>query len=233
MPPVDLHLRCPFSRKESLFNYLQSPAHSPRPSSLLQIRSARHVAFDKTGPFSSSQHVARAAQSTDLRDHLYCDIDPPPLILRDRSAAMPSATSPKPDDTHPTTSTHPDIPPFPPPQTFAFLPDIFELLSRISLLLHQQSAAQKLTATSPASPPQTSPLNPLNLSPLELKDVPAAIYPLKQKIQKAREAVVAGMVDTSRSIGEQEAEIEALERRCKALSGRLGELGGRAAGEGT
>lgn len=118
-----------------------------------------------------------------------------------------------------------DLTPFPEPSTFAILPEIYLLLSRIALLQQQSSNG---TSGSPANEAQVA--NPLNLAPLDVKDLTAAIYPIRQKIQKAKEAVT-GMVDVNRSIEEQEAEIKALEAKAQALRGRLALLGG-IAGEG-
>jgi hypothetical protein len=108
-----------------------------------------------------------------------------------------------------------DLTPFPDPSTFAILPDIYLLLSRIALLQHQSTNGTVAPLT---EDPQAS--NPLNLTPLDVKDLTAAIYPLKQKIQKAKEAV-AGMIGVERSIEEQDAEIKSLEARSQALKTRL------------
>lgn len=112
-----------------------------------------------------------------------------------------------------------DLTPFPDPSTFAILPDVYLLLSRVALLQQQStnSAAASLAG-------DAQPSNPLNLTPLEVKDLTAAIYPLRQKIQKAKEAVT-GMAGVERSIEEQEAEIKALEARVQALKHRLSLLG--------
>lgn len=118
-----------------------------------------------------------------------------------------------------------DLTPFPEPSTFAILPEIYLLLSRIALLQQQSSNG---ASGSPANEAQVA--NPLNLTPLDVKDLTAAIYPIRQKIQKAKEAVT-GMVDVNRSIEEQEAEIKALEAKAQALKDRLTLLGG-IAGEG-
>lgn len=118
-----------------------------------------------------------------------------------------------------------DLTPFPEPSTFAILPDIYLLLSRIALLQQQSSNGASSSPLNEAQAP-----NPLNLTPLDVKDLTAAIYPIRQKIQKAKEAVT-GMVDVDRSIEEQEAEIKALEARVQALKGRLALLGG-IAGDG-
>ena len=132
---------------------------------------------------------------------------------------LPSATMPAPSDT----DARADLTPFPDPSTFAILPDIYLLLSRIALLQQQSpnGAATSLDAVG-------QPSNPLNLTALEVKDLTAAIYPVRQKIQKAKEAVT-GMVGVERSIKEQEAEIHNLEAKGKALRERLSLLGDIAA----
>jgi hypothetical protein len=145
---------------------------------------------------------------------------------------MPSATSPPLAEA---ATTHPDIPAFPPASVFTFLPEIFSLLSRLQKSQQARQQANGVSTSPLAAAPTTSPALTTTTSneasqPLELKDLPAAIYPLKQKIQKAREAVTVGMVDVDRSIDEQEREIRELEARCTLLRGRLGELGVRAIG---
>ena len=126
---------------------------------------------------------------------------------------MPSATStPQPQSTHPT--SHHDIPTFPPPSTFSLLPDLYLLISRLTPLLN--------------NPDPSSTTNTLDATPLEIKDLPSAVYPIKQKIAKAK-AAVQSLPDIGRSIWEQEVEIGQLERRCEALRGRLRDLGNIAA----
>jgi hypothetical protein len=109
---------------------------------------------------------------------------------------MPSLTSP-------TTTRHPDIPPFPSPQTFDILPEIYALISRLHL-------------------PSNTPTDPSSSS-LSPKDLPAAAVPIKLKIQKARAAVQA-LPDVGRTVEEQEREIRALERRNESLRARVWEL---------
>ena len=126
---------------------------------------------------------------------------------------MPSATStPRPQSTHP--NPHRDIPTFPSPSTFSLLPDLYLLISRLTPLLN--------------NPDSSSTTNTLDATPLEIKELPSAVYPIKQKIAKAK-AAVQSLPDIGRSIGEQEVELGELEKRYEALRGRLGELGNIAA----
>jgi RNA polymerase II transcription mediator complex subunit 9 len=113
---------------------------------------------------------------------------------------MPSLTSP-------TTTTHPDIPPFPSPQTFDILPEIYDLIARL-----------QLPPNNPTNRPTSQPTD--SLSP---KDLSAAVAPIKLKIQKARVAVQA-LPDVGRTVEEQEREIRALERRNESLRVRVGGL---------
>lgn len=113
-------------------------------------------------------------------------------------------------------TTHPDIPPFPSPQTFDILPELYAVVSRFQLTS---------TITNGASP--TPILTATSTSPLKPKDFPAAAVPIKQKIQKARAAVIS-LPDVERDIEAQEQEIRVLETRCKMLRDRIGELAGLA-----
>ncbi|OAL39717.1 hypothetical protein AYO20_01114 [Fonsecaea nubica] len=211
------------------------------------------------------------------------------------SASTTTATTPA------TPTAHPDIPPFPSPSTFAFLPDIWLLLVRLDLLNperqhlrplteaqtqaqtngHQQStanqtqqplsvslsisssqqgqqASQNPPSTTPSQQSQALPPPPLpgagaaataptttttttgaaattlfyGAPPLDLKDLPAQVYPLKQRLAKARAAVTA-LPDVDRTVAEQEDEIRRLERMIKGLKGRLLRLGEVAAEAGT
>ena len=126
---------------------------------------------------------------------------------RHSSSRMPSLASPRPN-------TRPEIPPFPSPQTFDILPEIYALIARLQLPssnLNDPSAAQSTDSLTP-------------------KDLPAAAVPIKLKIQKARSAVQA-LPDVSRTVEEQEREIKALEGRNESLRlkvEKLAELARRA-----
>jgi RNA polymerase II transcription mediator complex subunit 9 len=129
------------------------------------------------------------------------------LTLRLRIVTMPPLASSGP----PTTTSPPEITPFPSPQTFDILPEIYALVSRLHL------------PTSATTDPTTS--QPIDsLSP---KDLPAAIVPIKLKIQKARAAVQA-LPDVGRTVEEQQREIRALEKRNESLRKRVQELAGLA-----
>ena len=107
----------------------------------------------------------------------------------------------------PPTTSPPEIPPFPSPQTFDILPEIDALVSRLHL------------PTSTTTDPITS--QPINS--LSLKDLPTTIVPIKLKIQKARAAVQA-LPDVGRTVEEQQREIRALEKRNESLRKRVQEL---------
>ncbi|OAG38793.1 hypothetical protein AYO21_06988 [Fonsecaea monophora] len=210
-------------------------------------------------------------------------------------ASTTTATTPA------TPTAHPDIPPFPSPSTFSFLPDIWLLLVRLDLLNperqhlrplteaqtqaqtngHQQSttnqtqqplsvslsisssqqgqqASQNPPSTTPSQQSQALPPPPLpgagaaatapttttttgaaatttlfyGAPLLDLKDLPAQVYPLKQRLAKARAAVTA-LPDMDRTVAEQEDEIRRLERMIKGLKGRLARLGEVAAEAGS
>ncbi|OCT53083.1 hypothetical protein CLCR_10940 [Cladophialophora carrionii] len=134
--------------------------------------------------------------------------------------------------------THPDVPPLPSPSTFSVLPDIYILLARLNLLHqpqlngHSQSSQTQGPSTQHL-PSQTHaaatgsqiPASILNgASLLDLKDLPGQIYPLKQKLARAR-AAVEELPDVERTVEEQEAEIRKLAATATALKTRLAGLG--------
>ncbi|KIX00702.1 uncharacterized protein Z518_09767 [Rhinocladiella mackenziei CBS 650.93] len=154
---------------------------------------------------------------------------------------MPSASPP----------SHPDVPPFPSPSTFSILPDIYLLIARLNILQtgggqqtsqnppsssQSQSQPQTQAQTQPTSQPSaastsTTPTPHLHTGPpLDLKDLPAQVYPIKQRLAKAR-AAVSALPDVERSVEEQEAEIRELERTVALLKRRLGKLGEIATGK--
>jgi RNA polymerase II transcription mediator complex subunit 9 len=111
------------------------------------------------------------------------------------------------------TSTPSDQPPFPPPQTFDILPQIYDLVSR-------------LPSSLPPSTTSTTPQLPIS-DRLDPKDLPTAALPIKHKIQKAR-AAVSALPDVDRTIEEQEDEIRELEERIEKSRGMVAELKRRA-----
>lgn len=64
---------------------------------------------------------------------------------------------------------------------------------------------------------------------IDAKELPAHIYPIKQKLAKAR-AAVSTLPDLDRTVDEQEAEIRRLLRDVALLKARLAKLGGIAGG---
>ena len=95
--------------------------------------------------------------------------------------------------------------PFPSPQTFDILPEIYSLLTR--LVANNENGGD----------PQA----------IEPKDLPQEIIPIKQKIAKAK-AAVAALPDMNRTIAQQEVEIKALERKIAMYKKRIAGLGRRA-----
>lgn len=112
--------------------------------------------------------------------------------------------------------TSADIPPFPSPNLFSILPEIYLLVSRLELL--QQNAG----ATLPTTPGGNS-----SVSPITQQELPAAIQPIKTQILKAK-AAVQSLPDVERTVEEQEVEIKALEAKITGLKKRLALLGSRA-----
>jgi hypothetical protein len=160
-------------------------------------------------------------------------------LTQRHAIAMPGALSPTSTPlelpTQPPTdaTAHPDIPPFPPATTFSLLPEIYLLLSRIQLYQAQLQS----TTTQPQQPSQTKnpqqpedslAANPLNLTPLDAaKDLAGAIYPLRQAVARAREAVKSlPGVEGRGGVEAQAREIRDLEGRVGMLRGRREALGG-------
>jgi len=84
---------------------------------------------------------------------------------------------------------------------------------------------QPSTQTTTTTPSLSAgrPIHPSGPS-IDAKELPAHIYPIKQKLVKAR-AAVATLPDLGRTVDEQEAEIRALVREVGLLRGRLDLLG--------
>lgn len=106
-----------------------------------------------------------------------------------------------------------EVPPFPSPNLFSILPEIYLLIARLELL-HQNGGA--------ALP--TTPGGNTTTALITLQELPAAIQPIKTQILKAKAAVQA-LPDVERTVEEQEEEIRMLEGRLGGLKKRLGELG--------
>ncbi|KIV96314.1 hypothetical protein PV10_00196 [Exophiala mesophila] len=143
-----------------------------------------------------------------------------------------------------TNTTHADIPPFPSPSTFSILPDVYQLISRLSMLQTPNptstptAAGATTTSAGITSGPgatniggSSTPVDRFHptLPLLEVKDLAAQIYPIKQKLAKARAAVTA-LPDVARSLDDQEAEIGQLERKILALKARERQLAAIAKG---
>ena len=129
-------------------------------------------------------------------------------------------------------------------------PDAVDALTELNAIItrlrntHQQSASQGTTTGGPSTsgltgtPIPTSAATPSNNNKpttgstttgntpgadpnlLTVKDLPAATDNLKHKLQRARVAM-RGLADVQRSIGQQEAELRALEGRLARQAARL------------
>ncbi|KAK6509257.1 hypothetical protein TWF481_004015 [Arthrobotrys musiformis] len=121
-----------------------------------------------------------------------------------------------PADTSALAGPHP--PTFPPPETFDFIPQTYDLLVR---LLPQNSSSSSATTTT-----TTSPHAQTNLAPIEPKDVDAEASRIRLKIGKAR-SILNDLPDITRSIQQQQEEVKALEekiRKQREVLGRIREL---------
>ncbi|KAK0304980.1 hypothetical protein LTR01_007186 [Friedmanniomyces endolithicus] len=143
-----------------------------------------------------------------------------------RSAQQPPQPQPHlPAPTPPTQQ-----PPLPPPQLFDILPALHELLARID---HSSSTTDPASSSPPTDPndPASEPLalNYSNLHPLDPKDLPSAILPLKAQMRRGL-VELGRLADMERSVLEQGEEIGALEDKVRRQEGVLRGLGGRARG---
>ncbi|RMZ89775.1 hypothetical protein DV736_g2982, partial [Chaetothyriales sp. CBS 134916] len=141
---------------------------------------------------------------------------------------MPSATSGSPAAAATTTAAgderttssaatcgrNPDSPAFPPASAFSLLPDVYILLSRLAPL---QNAG--ISNVNGAGASDTLHLTLSHEPALQPADIAAAMYPIRQKVQKAIAAIKA-LPDIDRTIEEQEAEMRVLEAQIGALSRR-------------
>jgi len=118
----------------------------------------------------------------------------------------------------PTTVTPTQVP-LPAANTFDILPALHALLSRL------EPATNTYTATASSASANGSESN----ASLNYKDVSTTAQFLKTRIRKAV-AACEGLDDMDRTTGEQEEEIEALEKRIRAQREVLGRLGVMARG---
>ncbi|KAK5061086.1 hypothetical protein LTR84_007628 [Exophiala bonariae] len=106
-----------------------------------------------------------------------------------------------------------------------------QLLSTPTPALSQATPTGTLAGGSntQAAPPSTQSTTTRHIQtsgpPIDVKELPAHVYPIKQKLVKAR-AAVSALPDLDRSVEEQEIEIRQLEREVALLNGRLAKLGG-------
>jgi hypothetical protein len=97
-------------------------------------------------------------------------------------------------------------PALPPPQLFDVLPALHEILSRID---HSSTRSSANTDGDDALGTAYK-----DLAPLEPKDLPSAILPLKSQIRKGLRELEK-LPDVERTVEEQNAEIAALESRIR------------------
>ncbi|RMZ84178.1 hypothetical protein DV738_g595, partial [Chaetothyriales sp. CBS 135597] len=121
-------------------------------------------------------------------------------------------------------------PEFPPASAFSLLPDVYTLLSRLAPLQNAGSTSTSNGAGAGAgASSDTLHLTLSNEPALQPADIAAAMYPIRQKVQKAIASIKA-LPDVDRTLEEQEAEIRLLESQIGALCQRLAELADRAGG---
>jgi len=148
-------------------------------------------------------------------------------------------------------SVYPDV------SQFTFLPELYLVISRLTAL---RNPPLTTTTSDPSHPavngggPTSDPTSTNNLTQttsresqlsgsgslrqvnssetsIEIKDLPAHVYSIKQGIARAKQ-VVAELPDIERSVAEQETEMAELRRRVLGLRERLKELGEIARTEG-
>lgn len=91
----------------------------------------------------------------------------------------------------------------------------------------QQPAPSTTVPTTSSATADTSLLGPNAPPPLDVKDLPTAASAIKIRIQKAR-AVIEGLPDVSRTVEEQQQEIDELQDRIGRLRAVIAEFGRRA-----
>jgi hypothetical protein len=112
-------------------------------------------------------------------------------------------------------ASHPlALPPTLSPDALDTLTEMSTILARLRTAIQTSSSNTGIAGATPAGTGATP--NPLGASPsaLTLKDVPTATDSLKHKLQRARTQIRA-LPDMSRTVKEQEAEIQELEAKLK------------------
>ncbi|TKA42634.1 hypothetical protein B0A54_07477 [Friedmanniomyces endolithicus] len=145
--------------------------------------------------------------------------------------AVPQATAPRattqpsqPRQPQPPSTTTPtQQPPLPPPQLFDILPALHELLARID---HSPPTDSNEPATT-----ESLALNYSNLHPLDPKDLPTAILPLKAQMRRGL-VELGRLADMERSVEEQGEDIRGLEERVRRQGEVIRGLGRRGGGVG-
>lgn len=154
------------------------------------------------------------------------------------------------------TATSPQTVPFPSPQTFEIVPPLHGILLRLLSQKVTSNEPSGTTGAAPGAPAdaqsqgqQEAPstisggentngapsqataeapvLDPNSQPPLDIKDLPRAASSVKIRIQKAR-GIVEGLPDATRSIEEQQREIDELEDRVARLRSVIADFGSRA-----
>ncbi|KAL4810088.1 RNA polymerase II transcription mediator complex subunit 9-domain-containing protein [Aspergillus unguis] len=178
------------------------------------------------------------------------------------ASRSPTAVTPGPKSSAPDTPAINDLPttsqavPFPPPQTFDFIPPLHGVVLRLlspqsngegaangandgvgpdqNQHQQQQSASgvgnESGSSELLAGPSNTADIAALgsNLPPaLDVKNLPTEVSSIKIRIQKAQ-AVVEGLPDVDRTVAEQEKEINDLEDKIARLKSVISDFGRRA-----
>ena len=150
--------------------------------------------------------------------------------------AVPQATAPR-STTQPSQPRQPQLPaptpptqqpPLPPPQLFDILPALHELLARIdhsSPITYPPSFPPINASNEPAA--ESLALNYSNLHPLDPKDLPSAILPLKAQMRRGL-VELGRLGDMERSVEEQGEDIRGLELRVRRQGEVWGGWGGGA-----
>jgi len=181
-------------------------------------------------------------------------LTPPQIKTQASTPNIANVPSPLAASDHALQSTEPSST-YPDPSIFTFLPDLYILISRLGELknapqatvngsapgihIQQGDAAHRdnnsggnhnLTQTISRESHHSNRSgsgsgNGGENASIDVRDLPAHIYKIRQRIAEAKE-YVGEIPDVDRSIEDQEAEMRELRVRCAGLRGRLGELGG-------